>query len=444
MELLNKRNFNKIILNLEKKESIYKDKSYLNTNSFPETFVGREQKIEKILSFLISYKHDYVVPLVSVYGRSGSGKSSVTRFVCENINDASYIYVDLRKAKTVFRGANLILSELGQDGVPNTQGLNQAIERIGDSIKARLGSLGKKFFLLVLDEADVLFNDTRGNPSDFIYNLLLTEEKLQEDGYLMSIITISNNLIGNYFLDDRVKSRIGTSEVYFEPYSKDEVLEILQQVSKKTYNIELDSTVLERCAQLCSAEHGDARRAINLLRCAVENAVEKSETVNESHVESADSELQMQPGLDFFSSASYHIQRLCIAIARLSYLTDELWQATSTLYKQYCGILRKEDKPLGYRRVSDLLSELVQAGFVVSREESKGRGGYGKLYKITFPPYVILEKYPENFNRMKDFKKKYYDLTHDPQYKGSFDLKLSKFYDEKRWQRYVNLDFSNK
>ncbi len=46
------------------------------------------------------------------------------------------------------------------------------------------------------------------------------EEKLKEKGFLMCTIAISNNVIANYEIDDRVKSRIGTSEVFFEPYSR--------------------------------------------------------------------------------------------------------------------------------------------------------------------------------------------------------------------------------
>jgi len=162
-------------------------------------------------------------------------KSIVTRFVCKNLEDVSFIFVNLRKAKTVFGSAKLILDELGQNSIKSANGLNEAIEKIGFSIKAKLDSEGKKVFVLVLDEIDVLFYDIRGKPSDFLYKLLVIEEKLRENNYLMCIITISNHLLGNYNIDDRVKSRIGSSEVCFEPYSKDEVLKILQEVSKKAF-----------------------------------------------------------------------------------------------------------------------------------------------------------------------------------------------------------------
>ena len=102
---MNERDLQKIIRKLDKKESIFRDKSYLDTLCSPEKIVGRQKKAEEIIKFLIGYKRGFVVPVVSIYGRSGSGKSIVTKYVCENLGDASFCFVNLRKAKTVFGAA---------------------------------------------------------------------------------------------------------------------------------------------------------------------------------------------------------------------------------------------------------------------------------------------------------------------------------------------------
>ena len=239
---------------------------------FPQDVVGREEKIEEILKHLIGYKRGYVEPLISVFGRSGSGKSTLTKLVCENFDDAEYVFVNLRKAKTVFGSANQILSDLGEEPAKSAKGLNAAIDLIGDSIMSKLKKTGKKLFILVLDEMDVLFNDVRGKPSDFVYKLLVLEEKLRTAGIMVSIIAISNNLVRNFELDDRVRSRIGTCEVFFEPYKKDQVLDILRNISEKAFSVSIDDEVLQKCADVSSAEHGDARRAIELLKISSEIA----------------------------------------------------------------------------------------------------------------------------------------------------------------------------
>ena len=168
---------------------------------------------------------------MSVYGRSGSGKSMIVKFVCENLDeDISYAFVNLRKARTVFGCANLILAELRQSSLKSAQGINTAIGQISDAIEEQLikKKSNTKFFILVLDEFDVLLHDKRGKPSDFIYKLLVMEEKLREKGYLMCIVAISNNVIADYEIDDRVRSRMRASEVFFEPYTSQAVLAILK------------------------------------------------------------------------------------------------------------------------------------------------------------------------------------------------------------------------
>ncbi|MDE1817949.1 MAG: hypothetical protein KGI19_05050 [Thaumarchaeota archaeon] len=49
---------------------------------------------------------------------------------------------------------------------------------------------------------------------------------------------------------------------------------------------------------------------------------------------------------------------------------------------KYCSVLEKGAKPLSYRRVSELLTDLENTGFVVSQTSSKGRHGYGTQYKL--------------------------------------------------------------
>ncbi|MEM3160685.1 MAG: hypothetical protein QXJ74_07870 [Nitrososphaera sp.] len=65
------------------------------------------------------------------------------------------------------------------------------------------------------------------------------------------------------------------------------------------------------------------------------------------------------------------------------------WYPTSVLYRQYCACLQKDVRPLGYRRVSELLAELENLGLAASRAGSKGRRGYGREYRLAVPPQVV-------------------------------------------------------
>ena len=118
----------------EKEVRLVADASYLDTLKFPSTIIGRQDKLKEIARFLVAFKKGDVVPFISAYGRSRSGKSTIVKLVCENIPSVFYTYVNLRKARTVFGCTNIILSQLGQPQLKNAQGINTAIERIGNSI----------------------------------------------------------------------------------------------------------------------------------------------------------------------------------------------------------------------------------------------------------------------------------------------------------------------
>ncbi len=247
--------------------------------------------------------------------------------VCENLHeDVSYAFVNLRKARTVFGCANLILAELGQPSLKSAQGINIAIEEISNTIEQDLSKKknNTRLFILVLDEFDVLLYDKRGKPSDFIYKLLVMEEKLREKGYLMCIIAISNNVMSDYEIDDRVRSRIGTSEVFFEPYKPQAVLAMLKDRAEKAFSEPVDSEILRYCAAHSSEEHADARRAIDLLRIAAEIAGKRGEKISKKHIDQSVGQLQKDRISTTLSSASYHLKLAAAALARISYLKEEV------------------------------------------------------------------------------------------------------------------------
>ena len=400
---MDKQDLKRIYAEVEKENLLFANKTFLDNLTLPSQIIGREKKAKELVRFLLGYKQGLVVPFISVYGRSGSGKSTIVKFVCENLDedDISYAFVNLRKARTVFGCANLILTELGQPSLKSAQGINTAIEHISNAIEQRLsknkkknnnnsGNNTAKLFVLVLDEFDVLLYDKRGNPSDFIYKLLVMEEKLREKGYLMCIVAISNNVMSDYEIDDRVRSRIGSSEVFFEPYTQQAVLAILKDRAEKAFSQPVDSEILQYCADQSSQEHGDARRAIDLLRVAAEIAGKRGgEKISKMHVDAALAQLQRDRVSTTLSSASFHLKLAATALARISFLTQDAWHSTSTVYNQYCRILNKDTKPLTYRRIAELLTELENMGLVISHTSSKGRHGYGTQYKLVVPPEAI-------------------------------------------------------
>jgi cell division control protein 6 len=387
VELTRKR-ISEIRKKIEQKNSVFAEKRFLDSMILPSKIIGRDVETESLLGHVISLRDGFVVPFISVYGRSGSGKSTVVKFVCENLLDlVSFRFVNLRKARTVFGCANMILGNLGYESLSNAQGLNKAIDCIQFQIESILDKEKKKYFVLVLDEYDVIFSDTRGNPSDFVYKLLQMEENLREKGMWACIITISNNVLQEYDLDDRVKSRMGSAEIHFMPYSENDVFGILKDRAKKAFKIKVDDELLRYCAKLASVDHGDARRALDLLRVAGELC--DGGIIKNTDVQRAEKIIQKDRFDEIVASSSYHMRCVVGAIVSLAILSEYSWSATSAIFKKYSDIVSKNQIPLRYRRISDLLVELENTGILVSRSYSRGRNGYGKEYKLKVDPSLV-------------------------------------------------------
>jgi len=378
----------KIVGNVRKQNSIFSNKLFLDNLMVPTSIVGREPESKKLVDYLLSYEKGLVVPLISVYGRSGSGKSTIVQFVCNNL-DLDFCYVNFRKAKTVFGCINLILSELGHPNLKNAQGINPAFIILENLINQTLAKSGNSLFVLCVDEFDTLFYDKRGKPSDFVYKLLVLVEKLRSMKKHLCIITISNRILSEFNLDDRVVSRIGSSEIYFDSYSNSDVLKIIRNRAKKSFSKIIDDDVLKYCAQISSEEHGDARRAIDLLRTCGEIAGLENKKISKQHVDEAIKQLQKNQLTTIVSGGSYHFRLACAALLRITFLSDEGWHSTSVLYKQYQKIIQKDSHQISYRRFSEMLVELVNSGIAVSQTISKGRHGYGSQFKLTSDPELI-------------------------------------------------------
>ena len=162
----------RIISKVQKEKKVFVKKSALDTSNQPEKIVSRVNEVEKIVRYISDYEQQQTVPLVSIYGRSGTGKSTLVRYVCNYFPEIKLCFVNLRKAKTVFGTINLILNELDQPSLASAQGMNLGMEKIRESIFTITTLEKKKLFVLALDEFDVIFYDKRGNPSDFVYKLV--------------------------------------------------------------------------------------------------------------------------------------------------------------------------------------------------------------------------------------------------------------------------------
>jgi cell division control protein 6 len=232
----------------------------------------------------------------------------------------------------------------------------------------------KVVLIVALDEVDALIKD-RGD--GLLYELTRINETLQHSK--VSIIGISNDLRLKEFLDPRVFSSLSEEEMVFRPYDAGELRRILQERSALSFKEgALSEAALSVCSALAAAEHGDARRALDLLRVAGEVAERVGATVvTEEHVREAEKRIEHNRVLEAINNLTLHSKLVLLSVYRLgkpNATTGEIYD----VYNELCGELGAG--LLTQRRLGTLVSELDAMGLLNARIVNMGR--YGRTKKI--------------------------------------------------------------
>jgi len=110
----------------------------------------------------------------------------------------------------------------------------------------------------------------------------------------LCIVGISNNLTFLDELDPRVRSSLSEEEILFHPYNALQIQDILNQRSNAAFKEGvLQDGVISKCAAYAAKEHGDARRALDLLRVAGELAErDNSKKILLKHIDEANEKIE--------------------------------------------------------------------------------------------------------------------------------------------------------
>ncbi|SDC71755.1 Cdc6/Cdc18 family protein [Natrinema hispanicum] len=240
----------------------------------------------------------------------------------------------------------------------------------------------ERVVVIMLDEIDKLVEKSG---DDTLYNLSRMNSELENSR--VSIIGISNDLKFTDFLDPRVKSSLGEEEIVFPPYDANQLRDILEHRSNVAFKHgALSEDVIPLCAAFAAQEHGDARRALDLLRTAGELAERsQAETIVEEHVRQAQDKIELDRVVEVVRTLPTQSKLVLFAIILLekngvhSINTGEVFN----IYKRLCEEIDAD--VLTQRRVTDLISELDMLGIVNAVVVSKGRYGRTKEISLSVP-----------------------------------------------------------
>lgn len=193
-------------------------------------------------------------------------------------------------------------------------------------------------------------------------------------------------------------SSLSEEEVVFRPYSAPELTDILLARAKISFiDDALSNGALNLTAALAAAEHGDARRAVDLLRVAGEIAEREGiPKISENHVREAQRTIEHDRISTFLSALPLHSKIIVCSVFLMKKLdadnaiTGDVYE----IYKELCSQLNVE--VLTQRRVSGLINELDINGILNSSVVSLGRYGRTKKIRLGVAVSAIRDAYADD------------------------------------------------
>lgn len=382
----------KLLDNAIKGSSLLKDRNVLQTKFEPEVILHRDTELAKVTQALLPILKGGRPSNLLIYGKPGTGKTLVVSKVLSKIEKKvqdsdfpiKFIYANAKDETTIYGLLVHLGSELGIE-LPTT-GLSISIvfTKIIDTIKQN--SINAVF---VVDEIDYLAELASKTGKDILYNLTRANERLKEGGSL-TLIGISNLLTFKERLDPRVISSLSEEEVVFTNYSVDQIKQILAERIKEAFVKDaVGEAALNLCAALAGQEHGDARRAIDLLRVAGELAErEQATNVTEVHIRRAAQKMEEDKEFTALNSYPLHEKLLIVAVMRSNgAATGEVYHA----YRELCKTIRQ--KEVTQRRATQILSDIELSGLITGKIIHQGMHGRTKKYNLTIQPETVKKAF---------------------------------------------------
>jgi cell division control protein 6 len=356
---------------------LFKDREVLRHDYLPEKLPHREEQIQRLGETVAPVLRDARCSNIFIYGTTGTGKTAVTKYVLSHLETKAkeygapvkFCYVNCRMIGSEYR----IFANLSQNiGLPipfTGLSVGEVFDRFRNGLDA-----SRTIFIVVLDEVDALIKD-RGD--SLLYELTRINETLHQSK--VAIIGISNDLRLKEFLDPRVFSSLSEEEMVFRPYDASELRNILLERSRLSFHDgALSDAALSICSALAAAEHGDARRALDLLRVAGEVAERQgAPVITEEHVREAEKHIEHDRVVDALQNLTLHSKLVLLSVYHLnksSATTGEIYD----VYNELCGELGAG--LLTQRRLGTLVNELDAMGLLNAKVVNMGR--YGRTKKI--------------------------------------------------------------
>ena len=408
----NSQSIEQMLLEFDEQDGLIRDRSLLDPNHVVEEdrIVGRDQQLQEVTKMLRVALGDNRPPNLFLYGPSGTGKSLITKAVCKNLSSIcatreirfGTVEVNCQDLDTLGIAVYELVTQAADEARVDVE-----VPKHGVSTKEKWDELfrivNENFdsVVFVLDELDMLVG-RRDKQEPAFSRLLYQLSRAGTDGDLesyISVVAISNDTKMMESVGSRARSSFTPEDVHFDDYDANQLQAILRRRQDAFFEGVLDDDVIPLAAAFAAQTHGDARKAIDLMRVAGELAErETAERVRERHVREAQDKVEKNRVLEVIRGISTQ-KKLCLyATAAVAAQSQSGCARSSTGYNVYQYLTDSIDADQYHQETYvNKMKELTTYSLVDFERRSHGPSS-GMFLEFQFgeSPDTILETLAED------------------------------------------------
>ncbi len=349
-------------------ETLFKDEGVFDRDYLPEIVNYRDGQLQE-LALCLKPGLGGGRPLnASLVGPPATGKTTAVKKMFDEIRDLTdkvrciHINCQIHQAKfAIFSQIHkAVVGHIPPEtGVPFTKVYEATFKKA-----AREGVS----LVVALDDINYLFQDSRAN--EIIYDILRAHEVYP--GSKTSVIGVLSDIDQNYQFDPKVVSIFRPREIFFQPYSKAEIIEILRERARLGFFPGVvDDDVLNKIASY-ACDHADLRVGIEVLRTSALIAEsEASKKITKDHAKKAYSQsgdLNLKTMLASLTGGELEIVRTLVGKGEMD--SGDLYDVV------------KEKGLNSYSTFYRTLDKLEKLRLVDTRPSTKGKKGRTRIISL--------------------------------------------------------------
>lgn len=364
-------------------ETIFKNREAFNPNYVPDNFPHRESQITSLIFSLRPALRGGKPLNTLVLGSPATGKTTAIKKVFQKLEERSdkvaCVYVNCQIHTTRFNIFSQIQKKIlgylpPETGIPFSRVYQNIMRHLADE---------KKALVVALDDVNYLFHSKNANK--IFYDILRAHEEFE--GVRTGLFAVISDIEFRYLLDKNVDSIFIPQEIVFDPYTQEEMRDILKErVKAGFYPDVISENFLDKIAEYAWSM-GDLRAGINLLGL-VGNIAEAgaSKTITKEHLKIAlknTSSISLKNTIKTLSSDEKRLLQIIMVSG-----DDDL--IAGNLYK-----LLNKAKTLSYASFDRILNKLEFLRIIDIKFTGKGMKGNSRVIILRFDTKEI-EKCMDN------------------------------------------------